>query len=238
MKYFNNFFLLFIIVITYLYPIAFISCPEHKFELLQIKIVAEESICNAHSSGGKLFNDSILLTTKDIVQFQLRYANKYSDYSKLFDEYLLYCHPQGISSLYSGKSKITEMFSELYTKCIKNHGNLTSRFQLGKLYFDQGYFEKCYSEIQAVLESGILNSEVIDKKNALAFDLIKGCIELEDGQYEKSINTLSNLIKKDPNNKEAYFSRAQAYFEIGLFEESLSDYLLSEKSLLQLKQFH
>jgi len=46
----------------------------------------------------------------------------------------------------------------------------------------------------------------------------------------KSFDTLSDLIKKDPNNKEAHFNRALAYFETGNFEQALNDYIASNKT--------
>lgn len=42
------------------------------------------------------------------------------------------------------------------------------------------------------------------------------------------MHILNNAIKKDPENKEAYFQRATAYFELGNFEESLQDYISSK----------
>jgi tetratricopeptide (TPR) repeat protein len=53
---------------------------------------------------------------------------------------------------------------------------------------------------------------------------------LQVGRYHKAIEALSTAIEKDPKNKEAYFQRAIAYFEIGNFDQALLDYLLSEKS--------
>lgn len=38
---------------------------------------------------------------------------------------------------------------------------------------------------------------------------------------------LTKTIKKNPKNKEAYFERATAYFELGNFDESLQDYITS-----------
>lgn len=49
------------------------------------------------------------------------------------------------------------------------------------------------------------------------------------GNYEKAVEALSDVIKKDPKNKEAYFHRAAAYFEAGKFDEAIKDYLMSEK---------
>jgi tetratricopeptide (TPR) repeat protein len=50
----------------------------------------------------------------------------------------------------------------------------------------------------------------------------------EAGEYENAIRALSDLINKNPQNKEAYFHRASAYFESGNFDQALNDYLLSD----------
>lgn len=47
--------------------------------------------------------------------------------------------------------------------------------------------------------------------------------------YDKVIEFLSEAIRRDPGNKEAYFDRAVAYFETGSFELALEDYLLADK---------
>lgn len=51
---------------------------------------------------------------------------------------------------------------------------------------------------------------------------------LETNQFSQALDTLNKAIKKDPNNKEAYFQRAIAYFELGNFDESLQDYITSK----------
>ena len=63
------------------------------------------------------------------------------------------------------------------------------------------------------------------KENAL---LLKGRSELEAGLYANAVLTLSEMIDKQPDNKDAYFERANAYFELGDFDLSLGDYLASE----------
>ena len=45
--------------------------------------------------------------------------------------------------------------------------------------------------------------------------MLLGQSHIEMAQYFKAIEVLSDLIQKDPTNKEAHFHRATAYFEIG-----------------------
>lgn len=54
-------------------------------------------------------------------------------------------------------------------------------------------------------------------------------MQVEIGAYDKAIETLTDLIKKDPRNKEAYYNRALAYFETGSFDQAIKDYLVSGK---------
>ena len=65
----------------------------------------------------------------------------------------------------------------------------------------------------------ILTTEMYQQEGELYADL---------GSYDKAITSLSEAIRLDPNNRGAYFSRAQAYFETGEFEQSLDDYLASK----------
>ena len=58
---------------------------------------------------------------------------------------------------------------------------------------------------------------------------------LEVGEYEKAIEALTDVIRNDPQNKEAYFHRAAAYFESGKHEKALKDYLISDKDKEALK---
>lgn len=58
--------------------------------------------------------------------------------------------------------------------------------------------------------------------------LQEGTVYVELGLYDKAVVSLSNAIHKDPNNKQAYFERAAAYFELGQFDLSLEDYLSSK----------
>lgn len=60
---------------------------------------------------------------------------------------------------------------------------------------------------------------------------------LEVGLYHEAIIALTKAIEKDPVNKEAYFSRAAAYFETGDFDLAVFDYISSEakKDLVQVE---
>lgn len=54
-----------------------------------------------------------------------------------------------------------------------------------------------------------------------------GQAHIEMAQYFKAIEVLSDIIKKDPTNKEAHFHRSTAYFETGNFDDAISDFISS-----------
>lgn len=62
--------------------------------------------------------------------------------------------------------------------------------------------------------------------NNLQLGLSKAYIDTN--QFKEALATLNTIIQKDPSNKEAYFERATAYFELGNFDESLRDFIHSE----------
>jgi hypothetical protein len=55
--------------------------------------------------------------------------------------------------------------------------------------------------------------------------------------YEKAVQYLTEAIKRDPNNKAAYFERAAAYFEMGAFDLALEDFIASNYSLENIQTY-
>lgn len=127
--------------------------------------------------------------------------------------------------LYKGFNEVGDLFLVLYNNCITNHHNYRSVFERGKIYFDRGDIDSYLVDISDLINAGYADELV--KPTDVLITKAQAC--LEAGQYEKAIEALSDVIKRDPNNKEAYFHRAAAYFETGHFDRSLRDYLSSDK---------
>ena len=108
--------------------------------------------------------------------------------------------------------------------CIANHNNPFAHLNKGLFDYLDGNILDALDQINAALNKAKAEDLEAVKENALE---MKGRSELEAGLYADAVLTLTTLINKQPNNKDAYFERANAYFELGDFDLSLTDYLAS-----------
>lgn len=199
-------------------------------EISDIRFVATQAVLESHRKGGKLFRTSFVDTPEGFAYETFKWRVSYTHYSEAFNKFLSYCHPDGIDPLYDGYVKVTDLFYNFYTECIAKHQSLQAHYERGKIYFDRGIYEECLDDIQPIVEAGggwnLPNSTESQKKEFL---LTQGQTLVETGAYDKAIETLSDLIQKDPRNKEAYYNRALAYFETGAFDQAMKDYITSGK---------
>ena len=112
--------------------------------------------------------------------------------------------------------------------CIANHRNPLAHVNRGLLDYLEGDVIEALDHINQALEKAEAKDLEAVQENAL---LLKGRSELEAGLYANAILTLTELIDKHPCDKDAYFERAGAYFELGNFDLSLGDYLTAEVKL-------
>ncbi len=116
-------------------------------------------------------------------------------------------------------------YKRIYDNCIQNHDYAWSYYERGLLYFEQGDFEKSLDDVLQLLNA-YEDEELLDQlPPKVCFS--KGITESELGLYRDAIQSLSYVIEKDPDHKEAHFERAVAYFEEGAFDLALQDYLTS-----------
>lgn len=204
-------------------------CDQHYPQIRSIREMASDFVLQADSKGGNLFRYSSVESNDEYVRRVFSYRRSYSEFSVLFQDYLGYSRPPGIPYLEAGLNQVSDQFYNLYTECIAHHGHLRSYFERGMIYFDKGLYEHCMEDIKPVVESGQWDKiENENRKHELL--LIQGVANLELGSYEKAVDALSEVVSKDPKNKEAHFNRAVAYFELGQFDRALKDYLESEKA--------
>ncbi len=207
------------------------ACSQHQGEIKHIKGVAYDSLLEAHKLTGDIIG-SYVVTAQDMAWDAVKYSCTYTEFSKTFQGGINYCNKKGkflaSNRLNKGFSDVGDLFLDLYNNCILNHHNYRSVFERGKIYFDRGHVEACLVDMTDLLNAGMADDLLKDiKPTDLLITKAQACLEI--GEYEKAIEALSDVIKKDPKNKEAYFHRAAAYFETGRFDEALKDYLLSDK---------
>jgi len=125
---------------------------------------------------------------------------------------------QKLQLLTQYEQKIYSIYDQIHTECIEKHGFAGAYYYRGFNYFLLGKNLDFLSDIEKFLEKQDLPSNIY---------LMKGQAEEEIGLYHEAIISLSKAIKKDPNNKKAYFERAACYFEKGDFNKAISDFLES-----------
>ena len=118
------------------------------------------------------------------------------------------------------EQRIYIIYDQMHKECIKKHGFVGAFYYRGFNNFLLGKTLEFLSDIEKFIEK---------QKNAIPSEiyLAKGQAEEEVGLYNEAITSLSKAIKKNPENKEAYFERAACYFEKGDFNTTISDFLES-----------
>lgn len=92
--------------------------------------------------------------------------------------------------------------------------------------WDQGFSFFMKGELMNSLE---IMKSLIDQygENLPKIYEMQGEISQELGLYKEAVKSLSEAIKLDPENKDAYYSRASCYFELGDYEKSIEDFIKS-----------
>lgn len=209
-----------------------VSAEENIYlfaEIQEIRSVAIQSVVQAHREGGKLFRSTLVDSPEGHAYETFKWRVSYTHYTDAFNHFLGYCHPKGIDHLYKGYEHITDIFFNFYTGCIAKNDSLQAHYERGKIFFNRGIYEDAIDDIKPLIDHSIQQFPYVIGTQKEEFLLIKGQIEFESGAYDKAIDTLTDLIKNDPKNKEAYFTRALAYFETGNFDRAISDYNASGK---------
>jgi tetratricopeptide (TPR) repeat protein len=86
--------------------------------------------------------------------------------------------------------------------CVANHRSLVARVNRGLFYYLEGNLIDALAQLKAALNK--IKKEDFERLQEEAL-LIKGQTELEVGLYADAVWTLTDLIKANPKNKQAYF---------------------------------
>jgi len=219
--------MVFLFNVTYSVP----SCNQHESEIKNIRGVTCGSLVDAFKLSGRMLG-TYVVTINELAWDAVQSDVSYSDFASTFRGGINDYNGEGkflaSSRLSTGFDEVGDLFLDLYNDCILEHHNYRSVFERGKLHFDRGNLQECLIDIEDLVDEGMADELLKDVK---PIDLLitKAQAFLEVGEYEKSLEALSDVIKKDPANKKAYFYRANVYFETGNFNEALKDYLLSDK---------
>ncbi len=110
--------------------------------------------------------------------------------------------------------KETEAIADLEKAVSMGLFSLDAYRNLGKIYINQGEFQKAADSYQKYLNFYPRDPEM---------NYLKGVIEERLGNYQESTNYISIAIEEHPENGRYYVSRAKAYFLLGQKENARSD---------------
>ncbi|HCJ83138.1 MAG TPA: hypothetical protein DHV52_02235 [Parachlamydiales bacterium] len=125
------------------------------------------------------------------------------------------------------ESEITKTFEEIHRICASKHFNIETTYDQGLMAYQLGNYNNCINAIETLLKTAS-KEDFEELENEI--ELTLGSAYLETGLYHESVKTLSDLIKRDPNNKKAYYERALAHFELGDFDQASVDFAFSDFS--------
>jgi tetratricopeptide (TPR) repeat protein len=136
---------------------------------------------------------------------------------------------EALKILASIPEAIIPLYKDLLKSCPhQKNSNMVSVYTKGLISLLEDNIEESLTNISQYIElakqnqlENLLTSEILQKQGEGFFEV---------GLYDQAIQTLSEAIRKDPQNLEAYFQRASAYFESGNFESSIQDYIKSKKN--------
>jgi len=142
-----------------------------------------------------------------------------------FKKSMLFCK----QVLSNSRDKITLAYLEIFEELLRTGGgNLAFYHDFGMLAYLNNNFDKTYELLSALVDKAQKNNQIDQLTAEVYHDLGSACVEVM--AYDKAIKYLSDSIRLDPGNKQAYFDRATAYFETGQFDLAIDDYLTSDKS--------
>lgn len=186
---------------------------------------------------GKIYTDLYYPNSHGMASSLTTYTFFYSQYHQMLlsvaefiDSNSIKGNPKAIDKVYTTLEAIRDEYISQYNMCIRSHPHPKIYYERGMLRMHSGNIEDALADVNRLMHLAktdrykdrlILTTEMYQQEGELYADL---------GRYDKAITSLSEAIKLDPNNRGAYFSRAQAYFEIGEFEQSIDNYLASNKN--------
>jgi tetratricopeptide (TPR) repeat protein len=125
------------------------------------------------------------------------------------------------SHLRKGILQVTKACSALYSDCIQHHGDQRSYYDRSLLHYDIGDVVGCLQDIEHFVVTG-------EKAPAYTTGVdhlyLRGIAYSDLGLYNQAVDALTEAIRLNPENKDAYLERAGAYFELGDLDQALLDF--------------
>lgn len=166
------------------------------------------------------------------------YTFFYSQYHQMLisiashiDQKQFYENTDAIDRIYSVLEMIKSDFYNLYNQCLREHEHPKIYYERGLLNMHSGKYDKALTDISHLMH--IAQNEPSKFNITSEMYEQEGCIYSELGLYDLALKSLNKAIEHDPNNRGAYFKRAECYFETGNLELSLDDFIKSNASAIR-----
>lgn len=128
------------------------------------------------------------------------------------------------------QKKVADSFLDYYN-CSCSHRYLQDIFDHGLLELALGHLNEAVIIADELVETASRPPNSVDALSA-NYCLSLGITYSEALNYSKAIEFLSEAIRKNPSDKEAYLQRAIAFFETNQMEEAVQDFLQLDISQL------
>lgn len=199
-------------------------CNQHWPEIRNAQGCVSESMVEAQKAGCGPFRNHHFVAYETLAGEWVRGKNTYTDLSAVVRDCLSRCKPAGHDIIFDGWQRAAGVFTQMYTDCARNHGHISAYYERGRISFDMGNYEACIADLTTFVSLG-------GSTSTYSADLLlaQGQAFNELLDYDRAIDVLTQLIEKNPKDKEAYFHRAVSYFETGNYHAALADYLKSER---------
>lgn len=115
------------------------------------------------------------------------------------------------------------LYLTLYGRCIENYPHPRLYWERGLVHYHRGEAEEFLRDVRSLMDATNGTSPLLDSPAYAK----QGEMYLLACSYAEAVNALTTAIAKDKSNKDAYFLRAQAYFELGQFDAAIGDFLES-----------
>lgn len=138
----------------------------------------------------------------------------------------------------SKMQEVQSLYAAIFEECRRLHHAPAADYECILRQLEKAEYEEALDGLKDLLNK--VNLESLESNLASRIYSSKGAAEVETHQFDEAISTLSQAIKLNPKNTDAYFERAIAHFERGEFDLSLQDYFAKGKEvvLTQEREIH
>jgi len=117
---------------------------------------------------------------------------------------------------------VLDTYCQIHQTCAKKHSAPSAYYNNALIHYRNGETIQAAKSIEQLIT--LVNPNSLHPHLASNISLSKGKIHSELGCYDKAIQALNQAIRKNPENREAFFEKAIAHFELGQVDQVVQDF--------------